>query len=146
MKSLHHLDNSVLNAVKVALDGYQRFEQHDSQRYFYRLLDYLIGPLVDLNVWALRDMINSEDDRRIKRSSVRVADGSAYEAIKLLGEQELKVLLLIGEGHRSEAIASLLSISLRTVHNHKQNITHKLKLGSASDLPRFAVEYLEHLR
>ena len=66
--------------------------------------------------------------------------------IKLLTKVERKVLLLISEKKTAKDIASVLSISSRTVEKHKSNIRHKLALESKSEsLFLFAVEHKHYL-
>ncbi|QHV97966.1 response regulator transcription factor [Spirosoma endbachense] len=146
MKPIRNLDNSALWALKTALDGLQRFHSDEqTSAYFKRIVDALVGPIDSLNVWAIRDQINEEDQRRSRRIAVKVADLNAYHGVERLGEQELRVLKLIGEGHHTKDIANLLSINVRTVANHKNHITAKLGLSTAKDLVKFAVNHLHFL-
>ncbi len=144
MKALKQLDNATLNALKTSLDGYQRFEGSHPQvaTYFCKVIESLIGSISEINVWAIRDLLNAEDDRRSRVTNVKVASPDTHTLIKRLGQQELRVLRLIGQGYQAETIADLLGISHRTVANHKANIVLKLELGSAKDLARFAINNL----
>lgn len=141
MKALSQLDNATLNALKTSLDGYQRFEgsHPQSAAYFSKVIEALIGSMTDINVWAIRDLLNMEDDRRRRTTGVKVANPDAHDSLKSLGQQELRILRLIGEGYRPETIANLLNISYRTVANHKANIAQKLGLGSVKELIKFAI-------
>ena len=144
MKALKQLDNATLSALKTSLDGYQRFEGSHPQvaTYFGKVIESLIGSVTEINVWAIRDLLNAEDDRRSRITSVRVANSDTHTLLKRLGQQELRVLRLIGEGYQTEPIADLLAISYRTVANHKASIVSKLELGSAKDLVKFAINNL----
>jgi two-component system nitrate/nitrite response regulator NarL len=57
-----------------------------------------------------------------------------------LSEREREVLVLVAEGLGSDAIAARLSISKRTVDNHRANIRKKLNLNNAAELTRYALE------
>ncbi|NOH80126.1 response regulator transcription factor [Vibrio sp. RE86] len=57
-----------------------------------------------------------------------------------LSRREESILKLVAEGNSSKKIASLLSISYRTVETHRQNIKHKLDLHSTAELAKYAVE------
>jgi DNA-binding NarL/FixJ family response regulator len=56
-----------------------------------------------------------------------------------LGRREREVLQLIAEGHRSQAIAARLFISVATVEAHRRNIMRKLDLHTVAELTRFAI-------
>lgn len=148
MKPLKHLTNGPLLALKTALDGYQRYEkgQPDVALYFKRIMDALVGPLdEDVNLWAIRNMINREDERRTRQITVRAVTRTVDSNLGELGPQELKILKLIGEGHRAEEIAELLGIAYQTVFNHKSHIAKKLGMGSSKDLVKFAIDNLSFM-
>jgi DNA-binding CsgD family transcriptional regulator len=48
---------------------------------------------------------------------------------------------LIAEGKTSKEVATELSISYRTVENHRANICSKLGLSGTNSLLRFALEH-----
>ena len=56
-----------------------------------------------------------------------------------LSERELDVLRLIALGHTNAEIAEQLYISVRTVETHRSHIQQKLRLGSRSELVRYAL-------
>ena len=60
--------------------------------------------------------------------------------LNLLTRREKEILRLLGEGHKNEEIAVLLSISDKTVMKHKSNIMRKLDCHTASDLAAFAIQ------
>ncbi|WP_158500554.1 helix-turn-helix domain-containing protein [Spirosoma radiotolerans] len=144
MRPLNQLTNGTLLALKTALDGYQRFEHSEPMiaDYFGRILDSLIGPLTDINIWAIRNLINEEDRRRSNQVAIKPVNPKVYENVLKLSPPELRVLKLIGDGYRMEIIADLLNVSYRTVVNHKVNISAKLGLGSSRDLIKFAIDNL----
>ena len=57
-----------------------------------------------------------------------------------LTTREREVLKMVSEGKSNNEIAALLSISVRTVENHRANIMKKLKLKKTADLVRYAVK------
>ena len=57
-----------------------------------------------------------------------------------LTTREREVLKLIAEGNSSKEIADLLSISVRTVDNHRANIMEKLNLNKVADLVKYAIQ------
>jgi len=60
-------------------------------------------------------------------------------------QEELKVLQLLADGNGLQTISDLLSISYRTVVNHKTNISTKLGLSSSKELVKFAIQNISHL-
>lgn len=61
--------------------------------------------------------------------------------LKPLTGREREVLRLIAEGKSSQEIANLLFISVRTVQNHRANITNKLGIKKITDLMKYAIRH-----
>jgi DNA-binding NarL/FixJ family response regulator len=57
-----------------------------------------------------------------------------------LTSAERRILKLIAEDRTSKEIANLLSISIKTVENHRLNICHKLNLHGSHSLLKFAFD------
>jgi len=64
----------------------------------------------------------------------------AAKKLNPLSRREEAVLKLVAQGSSSKKIASLLSISYRTVETHRQNIKHKLDIHSTAELAKYAME------
>lgn len=56
-----------------------------------------------------------------------------------LTDREHEILVLIAEGLSNQEIADKLSISVRTVERHRENIMNKLNLHSRTELVKFAI-------
>jgi two-component system response regulator NreC len=56
-----------------------------------------------------------------------------------LTHREREILKLVAEGRRSREIAGYLSISLKTVEKHRQNVMRKLDVRNAQALTAFAI-------
>jgi DNA-binding NarL/FixJ family response regulator len=65
--------------------------------------------------------------RSFKRNNVR------------LTSRESELLQLIAEGHVNKQIASELSISIKTVEKHRQNLMEKLNIHEIAGLTRYAI-------
>jgi len=72
-------------------------------------------------------------------NSIATIDESTKEVI-VLSSREKDILRLIGEGHSSQEIATLLSIGKTTVDTHRKNIIKKINVQGKTDLIRFAIE------
>ncbi len=59
-----------------------------------------------------------------------------------LTDRELEVFRMIAEGYSSGTIANKLFISTHTVDTHRENIKRKLGTKNASELTRYAVQWL----
>ncbi len=64
-------------------------------------------------------------------------------AVEALTDRELEVFRLIGEGRTGKDIASVLTISPRTVDAHRAHIKEKLGLRDGNDLVHKAVRWVE---
>jgi two-component system response regulator NreC len=58
-----------------------------------------------------------------------------------LSEREVDVLRLIALGHTNAEIAERLYLSVRTVETHRAHIQQKLRLGTRSELVRYALDH-----
>lgn len=59
--------------------------------------------------------------------------------LEVLTTRETEVLRLLADGKRVKDIATLLSISVKTVESHRQNIMDKLEIHSTIELTRYAL-------
>ncbi|HZD78535.1 MAG TPA: response regulator transcription factor [Actinomycetota bacterium] len=57
-----------------------------------------------------------------------------------LSARELEVLTPLAFGHTNAEVASVLSVSRRTVETHRANLQRKLRIRSRADLTRYAVD------
>jgi len=58
-----------------------------------------------------------------------------------LTRREVEVISLIAQGYSNQQIASLLTISVRTVESHRANLMKKLNLHSRVELVRYAAKH-----
>ena len=58
-----------------------------------------------------------------------------------LSEREVEVLRMIALGHTNAEIAEQLYLSVRTVETHRAHIQQKLRLGTRSELVRYALDH-----
>jgi DNA-binding NarL/FixJ family response regulator len=70
-------------------------------------------------------------------------EGGGKSPIASLSDRELEVLDLVGHGLATRDIARKLHISVKTVESHRLNLRVKLGLAHASELIRFAVQWME---
>ena len=65
---------------------------------------------------------------------------SGRKGLHTLTAKEKEILQLVAEGYSSRRIAEEFGLSLNTVHVHRNNIMHKLKLHKQADLIRYAIK------
>ena len=66
---------------------------------------------------------------------------TSASAVDVLTRRELDVLRLLAKGNTNRQIAGLLSLSMRTVENHRANLLGKLGLVSRVELVNYAEEH-----
>ena len=74
----------------------------------------------------------------VNTNSAEVIEYNNQQFDNALSLREKEILQLIQYGRRSKEIASKLSVSINTVHRHRQNILQKLKVSSAIEACRVA--------
>lgn len=70
---------------------------------------------------------------------LRVRTGEAEAKTELLTQREYEVLTLIAEGLHNREIAERLTVSVKTVERHRENIMNKLHLHSRTELVKYAI-------
>lgn len=60
-------------------------------------------------------------------------------AFALLSDREREVLQLLAEGHSTKQVASLLSLSPKTIHSHRERVMEKLGIDNLAGLIRYAL-------
>ena len=69
-----------------------------------------------------------------------VANPAASNTPDFLTDREREILQLVAESNSTKEIASKLSISVKTVDNHRTNLMRKLNLHDVASLTRYALE------
>ncbi|MCU0784198.1 MAG: response regulator transcription factor [Verrucomicrobia bacterium] len=68
---------------------------------------------------------------------------SGRTALPNLTDREFEIFQLLGEAKSNREIAEQLHLSPKTVETHRMNLARKLKVKSAVELLRFALQYVE---
>ena len=69
--------------------------------------------------------------------------GESKSPVETLTDREFQVFQLIGQGLSTKEMADKLHVSAKTIEVHRVNIKEKLGLGTAAELLRFAVRWIE---
>jgi DNA-binding NarL/FixJ family response regulator len=98
---------------------------------------------------ALRKVIRGEihlSDQMASKILRKFAGGGSTTSASLvdtLTDRELQILHLIGSGLPTREIAERLHISTKTVDSHREHIKEKLRLESATELLKHAIQWVQ---
>jgi DNA-binding NarL/FixJ family response regulator len=81
-------------------------------------------------------------NRVLRRAAGRTAVAPGETCLNSLSDRELQVFEMIGRGLNTKRIAACLSLSIKTVESHRENIKWKLRLANGSELTREAVRWV----
>lgn len=99
--------------------------------------DFIEKPIDDAK---LVSSVASAVNRTTQGAAADKKRGEVLQKYGRLTKRERDVLRLVAEGYSSLAIASMLSISIRTVDHHRANIHAKMEATSLSQLIRMALQ------
>jgi DNA-binding NarL/FixJ family response regulator len=121
---------------------------HDNEQYFFEALKagasgYVLKSAADRDlVEACRATMRGEPFLYPKAITALVRahlEHAKSEPPEVLTTRELEILKLIAEAHTSKEIAALLTISIKTVERHRENILQKLGMRDRVELTRYAI-------
>lgn len=148
-KSVRALDNDIPILI---------VSMHDEALYAERALraganGYVMKQQIsDKVVEAIRQVLRgdiyvSEDIRRRILLGMRGSQTTEEKSpVERLSDRELEVFRLLGNGHTTRRIALDLHLSIKTVETYRAHIKEKLSLDNATELLRFAVQWVEQDR
>ena len=99
--------------------------------------DFIEKPVDDVRLVAA---INRSLASRFERQAGRQANREAETRFERLTPREMEVFDLVAEGMTSQAIATQLGISARTVESYRAQLMEKLQLDSVASIVRLAVK------
>ncbi len=93
-------------------------------------------------VWRGGSYLHPEHVRLLleEPASSPAVEGTADDAYLLLSPREQQVLRLIALGHTNQQVASMLSLSVKTVETYKSRLMAKLDLTGRAALVRYALQ------
>jgi DNA-binding NarL/FixJ family response regulator len=84
-----------------------------------------------------KPFLNSKASETLLESFIKNADESEEDSV--LTSREREIVQLLTEGKTNKEVASILSISVRTVEAHRAAIMNKLGLDSLAELVHYAI-------
>lgn len=126
--SMHSNEAYVLDALKIGVRGYVLKDKSTDE-----ILEAIHCVLQGERYLSpdISEIVIESYIQRIKESKL-----DSYET---LTDREREVFTLVAEGYANPEIATLLSISSRTVETHRANLMRKLGLKTQTDLIRCAM-------
>ena len=88
----------------------------------------------DVAMRAFKKSLESPAEQRSARPTI---------GIETLSNREMHIVNLLGSGLRNRQIAHSLSLSVKTIETHRENIKRKLGLNNSRDLIEMATKYVE---
>ncbi len=88
------------------------------------------------------DYVSEKMQKSMLHRYLRGSGGNQTSPIDRLSDRELEVLTLLGKGLSSKEIAERLHLSQKTVDSHRTHLKEKLNLSGATELVRFAFEWV----
>jgi two-component system response regulator NreC len=126
--SMQSADAYVAEALKNGAAGYVLKETGPSE---------LVHAVHEVNQG--NQFLSARISRRFEESGLRIIDAPA-DAYETLTGREREIFQMTVEGLTSAEIGHKLSISPRTVDEHRSNLTFKLGIKNQADLIRFAIK------
>jgi DNA-binding NarL/FixJ family response regulator len=124
---------------------------HDNEQYFFESLrvgacGYVLKSVADRDlVDACRAALRGEsflypgaESALVRDYLERLARGERLPRAVLTARED-ELVKLIAEGYSSREIARLLTISIRTVERHRENILAKLGMRDRTEITRYAI-------
>lgn len=127
--SMHADDEYVLEALRCGANGYVLKDAGATE---------LVGAVRD--VAEEKRYLSPELAERAIDAYVRQTQETTLDRYETLTDREREMLHLAAEGLTNTEIAARLSLSSRTVENHRANMMRKLGLRNQTELVRYAIK------
>jgi two-component system response regulator NreC len=127
--SMHADDEYVLEALRCGANGYVLKDAGATE---------LVGAVRD--VANEKRYLSPELAERAIDAYVRQTQETTLDRYETLTDREREVLHLAAEGLTNTEVAARLSLSPRTIENHRANMMRKLGLHNQTELVRYAIK------
>jgi DNA-binding NarL/FixJ family response regulator len=74
--------------------------------------------------------------------AVQSLESGSNSPVDTLSDRELEVLELLGKAHNTRSVAKMLNLSVKTIETHRAHIKEKLGFKDATEMIRFAVDWV----
>ena len=98
-----------------------------------------IKRIIGGKIYLSDDMSSKLLDELMFKQNIRVKN-----TIEKLTDRELEVFQLIGQGYKTQDIATKLCLSIKTIDTYRIRIKEKLNLKDSSELTKIAIEWVHN--
>lgn len=127
--SMHVTEKHLRAALKAGANGYL-LKMADQDEFYVAIQAILSG----------RSYVSS-DLTSLVLDAYQAQEPEEHSSFDTLTNREREILKLVAEGNTNKEIADLLTISPKTVDNHRSNIMRKLELHNVVELTRYARQH-----
>jgi DNA-binding NarL/FixJ family response regulator len=122
---------------------------HDESLYALRALKagalgYVMKAEALQHVMDGRIFVSPRFGEQLIFKAVHGSENGAPSPVDRLSDRELEVLMMLGKGHNTKSIAKGLNLSVKTIETHRAHIKEKLGFSDASEMVRFAIDWVTH--
>ncbi|GBE08884.1 oxygen regulatory protein NreC [bacterium BMS3Bbin11] len=121
---------------------------YDDESYLKKALEYgakgyLLKDNAETELITCLDMVSIGKTYLSPGVAWRLVEGTeqSHDSLEQLSTAERRIFTLVSEFKTNAEIAELLSVSIRTVQNHRSNICKKFGLSGAHALTQFAARF-----
>lgn len=93
-------------------------------------------------VLAGETYVSAEVEAQLAARYIKGGTLDTDATVDVLTDRQLQVFRLIGQGQTTRQIAETLSLSVKTVESHRENIKHKLTIETSAELAQRAAQWV----
>lgn len=135
MLSMHAEEEFVLEAMRAGARGYVLKDASPSE------LVHAVRAVARGEIYlssAVAAHVAADYARKVNGRNSHHDDDNVLEK---LSPRQVEILRLIGEGHSTKEIATILVLSTKTVDSHRQQLMERLNIHDIAGLVRFAIQH-----
>ena len=134
--SMHDERYYAERALKAGAKGYIMKEEAESS------VSTAINTVMNGQIYLSANEQKRQDELAKNQSAKK--DKEPFDLISTLSDRQLQIFTLIGKGLGTVEIAEKLTLSIKTIDTHKENMKNKLHCESSAELRKMAIEWASH--
>ncbi|MBR4791641.1 MAG: response regulator transcription factor [Treponema sp.] len=134
--SMHDERYYAERALKAGAKGYIMKEEAESS------VSTAINTVMNGQIYLSANEQKRQDELAKNQNAKK--DKEPFDLISTLSDRQLQIFTLIGKGLGTVEIAEKLTLSIKTIDTHKENMKNKLHCESSAELRKMAIEWASH--
>ncbi|MBR5032816.1 MAG: response regulator transcription factor [Treponema sp.] len=134
--SMHDERYYAERALKAGAKGYIMKEEAESS------VSTAINTVMNGQIYLSANEQKRQDELAKNQNAKK--DKEPFDLISTLSDRQLQIFTLIGKGLGTVEIAEKLTLSIKTIDTHKENMKNKLHCESSAELRKMAIEWTSH--